>query len=140
LQTGARRRLAKRRMTETVLDSSAVLASIQREPGADIVHAALAGSVISVINFAEVVSKLISRGLPEAEAMVVARRFGAELVDVDEDQAATAGAIHAATRPAGISMADAFCLSLAKQRGWPVLTSDRAWKSLDLGIEVTLIR
>jgi ribonuclease VapC len=127
-------------MTETVLDASAVLASIQREPGADVIDAALAGSAISVINFAEVVSKLISRGLPEAEAVSAARRFGAELVDVDEDQAAMAGAIHAATRPAGFSLADAFCLALAKQRGWPALTCDRAWKALDLGVEVTLIR
>jgi ribonuclease VapC len=127
-------------MTETVLDSSAVLASIQREPGADIVDAALAGAAISVINFAEVVSKLISRGLPDVDAVIAARRFGAALVDVDEDQAAIAGVIHAATRATGISMADAFCLALAKQRGLPALTSDRAWKSLDLGVEVTLIR
>jgi PIN domain nuclease of toxin-antitoxin system len=37
-------------------------------------------------------------------------------------------------------MADAFCLALAKDRGWPVLTTDRVWKTLDLGVEVTLIR
>jgi len=127
-------------MTETVLDSSAVLASIQHEPGADIVDAALAGSVLSVINLAEVVSKLISRGFPDAEAVIAGRQFGAGLVDVDEDQAAIAGTIHAATRRAGISMADAFCLALATQRGSPVLTADRAWKALDLGVEVTLIR
>lgn len=122
------------------MDSSAVLASIQGEPGADIVGSALAGSIISMINFAEVVSKLISRGLTEVDAVIAARRFGAQLVDVDEEQAAIAGAIHAATRPAGISMADAFCLALAKQRGASALTSDRAWQSLDLGVEVTLIR
>jgi ribonuclease VapC len=122
------------------MDSSAVLAGIQGEPGADVVDAALAGSAISVINFAEVVSKLISRGLPEAAAVIAARRFGAELVDVDENQAAMAGAIHAAARLAGISMAEAFCLALAKQRGWPALTSDRVWKNLNLGVEVTLIR
>ncbi len=127
-------------MTETVLNSSAVLASIQREPGADNVDAALTGAAISAINFAEVVSKLISRGLPDADAVIAARRFGAELVDVDGDQAAMAGVIHAATRAAGISMADAFCLALAKQRNLPVLTADRAWKALDLGVEVTLIR
>ena len=122
------------------MDASAVLASLQGEPGADVVDAALAGSAISMINFAEVVSKLISRGMAGADAVIAARRFGARLVDADEDQAAMAGVIHAATRPAGISMADAFCLALAKRLGAAVLTSDRAWKSLDLGVEVTLIR
>jgi PIN domain nuclease of toxin-antitoxin system len=122
------------------MDSSAVLASIHGEPGADVVGAALEGSVISTINFAEVVSKLVSRGLPEAEAVIAARRFGTEIVDVDGDQAVAAGIIHAKTRKAGISIADAFCLALAKQRGAAALTSDRAWKTLDLGIAVTLIR
>jgi PIN domain nuclease of toxin-antitoxin system len=37
-------------------------------------------------------------------------------------------------------MADAFCLALAKQRSFEVFTSDRAWKTLDLGVEITLIR
>ena len=127
-------------MTEAVLDSSAVLASIHGEPGADAVDAALAGSVMSAINFAEVVSKLISRGLPEEQAVTAARRFGTEVIDVDEEQAASAGMIHAKTRKAGISMADAFCLALARQRGFEVLTSDRAWKALDVGVEVRLIR
>jgi ribonuclease VapC len=127
-------------MTETVMDSSAVLARLHGEPGANLVTTALAGSCISAINFAEVVSKLIGRGVPEAEAAKVARRLGIEFVNVDEDQAVSAGTIHAATRAAGISMADAFCLALAKQRGSPALTSDKAWKSLDLGVEVTLIR
>jgi ribonuclease VapC len=127
-------------MTEVVMDSSAVLASIHGEPGADVVGAALADAVISAINFAEVVSKLIARGIPEAEAAVAARRFGTQIVDVGEDQAVTAGMIHAATRAAGISLADAFCLALAKQRGVPALTSDPAWMSLDIGVEVTLIR
>jgi ribonuclease VapC len=127
-------------MTETVLDASAVLASIQHEPGADVVDTASPGAAISAVNFAEVVSKLIMRGLPEADAMMAARRFGAAVISADEEEAASAGAIHAMTRAAGISMADAFCLALAKRRGCAVLTSDRAWKSLDLGVEVTLIR
>jgi ribonuclease VapC len=127
-------------MTETVMDSSAVLASIHGEPGAEIVGGALEGSVISAINFAEVISKLISRGLPEAQAVNAARRVGTEIVEVDEEQAVTAGITHAKTRRSGIAMADAFCLALARHRSAPALTADRAWKALDLGVEVTLIR
>jgi ribonuclease VapC len=112
-------------MAETVMDSSAVLAIIGGEPGADIASAALAGAFISAINLAEVVSKMILRGIPDPEAAAIVRRFGL---------------IHARTRGAGISIADAFCLALGKLRGCPVLTADRAWKTLVLGVEVTLIR
>jgi len=60
-------------MTETVMDASAVLASLNGEPGAEVVDAALAGSMVSAVNFAEVVSKLIVRGMPEVEAAEAVR-------------------------------------------------------------------
>jgi len=122
------------------MDSSAVLASIRGEPGADVVNAALAGSFTSAINLAEVVSKLIQDGVPGAEAATIVRRIGVQLVETDEEQALAASLIHAITRSAGISIGDAFCLALGKLRGCPVMTADRAWKTLDLGVEVTLIR
>jgi ribonuclease VapC len=127
-------------MAETVMDSSAVLASIRGEPGADVVNAALPGSFISAINLAEVVSKLIQGGVPDSEATAIVRRLGVRLMDVDEEQALAASLIHAATRSAGVSIGAAFCLALGKLRGCPVLTADRAWKTLDLGVEVILIR
>jgi ribonuclease VapC len=127
-------------MAETVMDSSAVLASIRGEPGADIVNAALAGSFISAINLAEVVSKLILGGVPGAEAAAIVRRIGVQLVETDEEQALATSLIHATTCSAGISIGDAFCLALGKLRGCPVMTADRAWKTLDVGVEVTLIR
>ena len=126
-------------MAETVMDSSAVLAIIGREPG-DIGRAALAGSCISAINLAEVVSKMILLGIPDTEAAAIVRRLGVQFVDIDEELALTASLIHALTRRAGISIGDAFCLALGKLRGCPVLTADRAWKTLGLGVEVTLIR
>jgi ribonuclease VapC len=127
-------------MTEKVMDSSAVLASLHGEPGGDFVRSELSDAFITAINFAEVVSKLIARGMPERSAMLAVARFGTRCVAMEQDHADIAGAIHANTRRAGISMAAAFCLALAKERGWPVLTSDRRWKELNVGVDVTLIR
>jgi ribonuclease VapC len=127
-------------MTEWLLDSSAVLANLNGEPGGDLVDAIAIGSYISAINLAEVISKLIRGGLSTADAVVAAQQCGAETIYVDEGQAILAGELHAGSRSAGLSMADAFCLALAKQRSFEVLTSDRAWTSLDLDVAVTLIR
>jgi len=57
----------------------------------------------------------------------------------------TADAIEAArlrplTRAAGLSLGDRACLALAIQRKAAVYTTDAAWKNLDLGIEVQVIR
>jgi len=125
---------------EVVLDSSAILASLNGEPGHDLVAGVVAESFVSAINFAEVVSKLVVAGMPEADAARAASRFGCQFVDTDEEQATTAAFIHAETRRAGVSIADSFCLALAKTRSSPVLTADRTWKQLGVGVEVRLIR
>ena len=49
-------------MTSVVLDSSAVLAVIHAEPGADVVIEALDDAIVSAVNHAEVITKLVERG------------------------------------------------------------------------------
>jgi PIN domain nuclease of toxin-antitoxin system len=44
------------------------------------------------------------------------------------------------TRHAGLSLGDRACLALGEGLGYPVITADRVWASLDLGIEVVVIR
>jgi PIN domain nuclease of toxin-antitoxin system len=44
------------------------------------------------------------------------------------------------TRDHGLSLGDRACLALAVSLGLPVMTADRAWMALDLGIEVIVIR
>jgi ribonuclease VapC len=123
-----------------VFDSSAILALLHREPGADIVRAALATACISAANYAEVVTKLIEEGLPFGQAETYFTRLYCPVIEVDEDRAALAGAMHEETRRTGLSLGDRFCLQLARELHVPVLTTDTRWKSLDLGVEVTLIR
>ena len=125
---------------EFVLDSSAVLADLHGEPGADVVAAALPTACISVVNYAEVITKLIEEGLPFAQAEVLFRRLYCPVIEADEDRASLAGALHEMTRRTGVSLGDRFCLQLGRELNVPVLTTDRRWKALDLGVEVTLIR
>ena len=44
------------------------------------------------------------------------------------------------TRQHGLSLGDRACLALAIQRKATALTTDRAWKNLNLGIEIEVIR
>ena len=97
-------------------------------------------SVMSAVNFAEVVSQLILHGVPPHEAGSVTHLLRFEVVNVDEQTASAAGALHARTRRSGISLADAFCLALAQELCLPAFTTDRAWATLDLDVEVRLIR
>ena len=44
------------------------------------------------------------------------------------------------TRSAGLSLADRACLALASRLGVPAVTADRAWTTLDVGVEIVCIR
>jgi ribonuclease VapC len=125
---------------ESVLDSSAILALAHHEPGADMVRTALPSACISAVNYAEVITKLIEEGLPFSHAETFFARLYCKVVEVDEARAALAGEMHEKTRRTGVSLGDRFCLQLAQEFHVPVLTTDRRWKTLDLGVEVTLIR
>jgi PIN domain nuclease of toxin-antitoxin system len=127
-------------MTKAVLDASAVLAALYREPGGDAAIAVAPEAAISAVNFAEIVSKLIAKGLNEADAIATARGFDIDIAPVDARQAELAGLLHAKSRRQGISLGDAFCLALATLLGTPALTADRRWVSLNLDVAVVLIR
>ncbi|WP_199520216.1 PIN domain-containing protein [Fulvimarina endophytica] len=61
-------------------------------------------------------------------------------IPLDEAVAFAAGLMRSVGDRAGLSLGDRVCLSLAKTRGAAVLTADRAWQSIDVGVEVKLIR
>jgi len=95
---------------------------------------------MSAVNLAEVLSQLAQRGLDPERLTELVQRLDIEVVSADLSQAAGAAGLHAATRSQGLALADCFCLALARQRQAEVLTADRAWLAVKVGIPVTLIR
>jgi PIN domain nuclease of toxin-antitoxin system len=126
----------------TLVDASVLLTLAFDEPGADAALDVLARPRLGITstNLAEVVSKLRQRGMP----LEGCRQFIADLqltvVSADSETVLVAGDLHAATRAVGLSMADALCLASAAQLGARVVTADRAWGRLDVGVEIEVIR
>jgi PIN domain nuclease of toxin-antitoxin system len=123
-----------------VLDSSALLASLKSEPGGDLVDSVIEHSVISSVNLSEVVASLLNGGVSRDLIIDVLRRQSFEVVPFDREQAYDAGLLRASTIRLGLSLGDRCCLSLARSLGLPVLTADRAWLRLSVGVEVNMVR
>ncbi len=123
-----------------VLDSSAVIAHLLGEAGADQAGDALGDALIGAVNFAEVISKLVELGMPPNEATSQVQWLDLNIVPADAGDAILAGELRATTKRAGLSLGDRFCLALALGRSLPVLTADRAWAGLDVGVDIQLIR
>jgi ribonuclease VapC len=113
-----------------VLDASAVLAAFFNERGADRIVEQMSGALLSTVNYAEVVAKLVDRGTPEEQILEIMAQLDVKVVPVDRDQATTAGLLRATTRDAGLSLGDRACLALAIRRGGVALTTDRAWEAI----------
>jgi PIN domain nuclease of toxin-antitoxin system len=123
-----------------VLDASAVLAVYFDERGAEQVRAALPGPLLSSVNYAEVIGKCLDRGGVIADVLRKLSAIGFTIVPHDAGLARRTGELRPLTRQHGLSLADRACLALAERLRLPVLTADRKWARLDLGIDIRLIR
>jgi PIN domain nuclease of toxin-antitoxin system len=117
-----------------------VLAVLLGEPGRNRVVAVLPDSIVSSVNMAEVQTKLVDSGMDEAFAWSQIANLGIQSAPFDDVLARTAGALVRTTHPYGLSLGDRACLALAIDRKATVYTTDKAWKSLHLGIKIELIR
>lgn len=125
----------------TVLDASALLALLHDEPGADIVMAALPGSVLGAANLAEVIGKLVDEDVDSARLRQLLRAAGGRVEPVTEADAELAGALRGLPGGRSLSLGDRCCLALAVRSEPPqVLTADRVWADLDVPVQVRLLR
>jgi ribonuclease VapC len=123
-----------------ILDTSALLAYVNGEQGAELVASLIGEAAISSVNFAEAVSKLVSKGATLDLARAALGVADIDVIDFDRDLAEQTGALIAKTKRSGLSLGDRACLALAARERVPALTGDRAWANLDLDIDVRLFR
>lgn len=125
---------------EYVLDASAVIAVLKAETGHKIVTPILPVSVISAINLAEVISKMLDANVPETALKIslAALNIG-QIVEADENLAWEIGRLRLVTKLLGLSLGDRACLALAKTANLPAVTADKSWAKLS-GFQVKLIR
>jgi ribonuclease VapC len=121
-----------------ILDASALLALLLAEPGAEKVAPLLNSASIRSFTFAEVVTKLLQKGVPDPEALVASLELDIQ-PHFSARQAAACGRLHAATRAHGLSMGDCVCLSMAEWDGATAVTADRDWVAAMAGRNVQLL-
>lgn len=127
-------------MSDVILDASAVLALLNEEPGAELVQKYLPKARISSVNLAEVITRLNLVGLPTGQILEALNLLSLDVVPFDEEQALQAGILALETKGLGLSLGDRACLALGIVTGCAVLTVDKAWLEVDLGVEVVLAR
>jgi len=125
---------------KAVLDASALLAYLQEEPGNDAVEEVLSESGISAVNWAEVLQKCVSRGVSIKGIREEVESLGLTIEPFTATQAETAGSIWRETMKQWLSLGDRACLAFGMDVGLPILTTDRVWNKLKIGLEIRVLR
>jgi ribonuclease VapC len=91
------------------------------------VRAELTRALMSSVNWSEVLQKALAYGTDINNMRQDLESLGLEIVAFDAQQAEATAEVWAASKSAGLSLADRACLALAQSRRLPALTSDAAW-------------
>lgn len=127
-------------MSDIILDASALIALIANEKGADIVTKYLPNAVMSTVNITEVITRIIKAGASFDEAQIIVDSLIHTKVSFTDQQAMLAGKIVTDTKKHNLSLGDRACLALAMNKELPVLTADKVWSKLKIGVKVEQIR
>jgi PIN domain nuclease of toxin-antitoxin system len=123
-----------------VLDASALLAFMFREPGHDVVASVIDKSCISAVNVSEVIGRFTRDGHDHRMVFQHLERSPVEMVPFLPEDGALTAALVPATRHLGLALGDRACLALAMVRQVPAYTADRVWEKLNVKVEIEVIR
>ena len=124
-----------------ILDSSAVLAYMYRETGWQYVENTLLDqTLLSAVNAAEVLIVLTRKQGALARSWQQLEALNVSIEPFTRQQSIETARLVPATQGYGLSLGDRACLALALGRQMPVLTGDRIWQALDIGVRVEIFR
>ena len=127
-------------MSRFVFDTSAILAIIFEEPGADRALASIHNALITTVNITEALTRCLDKQLSIEAVETFLAAHAMEFVDFGHNLARAAAASRISTKPFGLSLGVRACLALAVREGATVMTADRTWANLDIGCKIEVIR
>src|SRR5690242_6017246 len=114
---------ARDRMSSAVLDASARLEFLRRQPGGERVREVLADSLISTACLAEVLSNALDHGASLERACASVARLPIKILSFDAHHSYVAASLRPLTRQLGLSIADRASIALGQTLGLPVMTA-----------------
>ena len=128
-------------MNKFVIDASVLLAYIRKENCLEDLSLILPYSIMSTVNYAEVIAVLSDHSMPQEVIDLTIPTMIYEIVPFDSAQANITGQLREKSKAKGLSLGDRACLALGQMMQLPVYTADRIWSQVKIeGVEVRLIR
>jgi PIN domain nuclease of toxin-antitoxin system len=104
------------------------------------VEAVLNSALVSAVNWAEVVNISLHEQADVSTMEENLRAVGLSIEPLTAAQAETIAVLQVKVARGCLTMADCASVALALERKLPVLTADRSWRELNIGVEIRCIR
>ncbi|OQX09674.1 MAG: hypothetical protein BWK73_22175 [Thiothrix lacustris] len=122
------------------MDTSALLALLFAETGAEQVANVLPDALMSTVNLSETLGFYVRKGASLEEIASRLAELPIVWLPFSSEQAAIAAGLLPLTKQYGLSLGDRACIALAIEKNMPIYTADRVWGELSLPIPVIKIR
>lgn len=130
----------KSKNIKALLDTSAIIALLKKEPGYEILEELISRSAISSVNLAELVSVLTRTGVLENEIDEIIKDIVPEIILFTEDIAIQTGKLIASTKEYGLSLGDRACIATGIILKLPIYSTDAIWSKLNLNCKINIIK
>ena len=124
-----------------LFDTSALMALLQQETGYKELESLIANSVMSTVNYTEVITVLARNGVDEADIDMIMQDLIPIILPYDLTTATWAGKLSILTKQYGLSLGDRACIATGIIYCIPIYTADKVWAELDISnADIRLIR
>lgn len=126
---------------KNLLDTSAIIALLKKEPGYKIVENIIASSAMSAINLAELTIVLQRLEISEDEIKEITTDIVPQIIPFCFDLAKRISILSKFTNGYGLSLGDKVCIVTGEYYNMNIYTADKIWSELEIpNAKIHLIR
>jgi len=122
-----------------ILDTSALIALLERENGYEVILDKLDKSIISTVTLSEFVSVLIRKSLTEDDIDKIRKNLLPDIIVFCEEISVEAGKLISITKPYGLSLGDRACIATGSKYNLTIYTTDKIWDKLNDILDADII-
>ena len=115
---------------KVLVDTSALVALLKKEPGHEIVSNIIASSAVSSVNLSELIAVLNRLGVSENDIDEIITDLVPEIIPFCENISIKTGKLSTLTQGYGLSLGDRACLATGDYYQMNIYTADKIWAEL----------
>lgn len=126
---------------KNLLDTSAVIALLKKEPGYKIIESIIASSAVSAINLAELITVLTRFEITENEIEEITADIVPQIIPFCRDLAKRVNILSKHINGYGLSLGDKACIATGEYYNMNIYTADKIWSELKIpNLKIILVR